>query len=46
MDTWKYYRMIHPHHKLMNPLDEKKLEALYRLMPIGSQARVTDIKEG
>jgi trans-aconitate methyltransferase len=27
----------------MNPLDEKKLEDLYKLIPIRSQARVTDI---
>lgn len=43
MDVWKYYDIVHRHHTLMNPLNEKRLEELYTMIPMRSQARVTDI---
>ena len=43
MEIWKYYDIIHRHHSLMNPLDDKKLKELFKLIQIRSRARVTDI---
>ena len=43
MDAWKYYDIIHCHHTLMNPLDEKQLKELFELIPVHSGARVLDI---
>ena len=43
MDSWKYFDIIHRYHTLMNPLNEKRLEDLFQLVPIRSHARVTDI---
>lgn len=43
MDSWKFYDIIHRHHTLMNPLDEKKLQDLLELLQLHSQDRVTDI---
>jgi ubiquinone/menaquinone biosynthesis C-methylase UbiE len=43
MDSWKFYDIIHRHHKVMNPLNEDRLDRLYDLLELKQGARVTDI---
>lgn len=43
MDVWKYYDIVHRHHKLMNPVDTKKIEELYTLLDLKPDSNVVDI---
>lgn len=43
MDAWKYYDIVHRHHKLMNPIDAQKLEELYPLLALRPASKVIDI---
>jgi ubiquinone/menaquinone biosynthesis C-methylase UbiE len=43
MDNWKFYDIIHRHHKLMNPVNENRLDRLYDLLELKHDSRVIDI---
>ena len=43
MNSWKFYDIIHRHHRVMNPVNEDRLESLYDLLELKPSARVTDI---
>jgi cyclopropane fatty-acyl-phospholipid synthase-like methyltransferase len=43
MDSWKFYDIIHRHHKVMNPVNEDRLNRLYDLLELKQGARVTGI---
>jgi SAM-dependent methyltransferase len=43
MDSWKFYDIIHRHHKVMNPVNEDRLDRLYDLLELKQGARVIDI---
>jgi trans-aconitate methyltransferase len=43
MDNWKFYDIIHRRHRVMNPVNEDRLEHLYDLMQLKRAARVVDV---
>ena len=43
MDSWKFYNIVHRCHRVMNPVNEDRLERLYDLLELKQGARVIDV---
>jgi SAM-dependent methyltransferase len=46
MDRWKYLHVLHAAHRLLNPLDDAKVDELVSLIRLGPGSRVLDMACG